>query len=114
MLERRGSGGRTDSTPRMPSLASAIKIALLYAIVGLLFTDMVMPEGMTGLELVERLKAQEPILKAIVSSGYSPEITQGGVPTASDVVYLPKPYDVSKLAEVVRASLDQGEVQHPG
>ena len=34
----------------------------------LLLTDMVMPEGMTGLELVEELQGLKPGLKAIISS----------------------------------------------
>ncbi|HOW68051.1 MAG TPA: PAS domain-containing protein [Candidatus Paceibacterota bacterium] len=75
--------------------------------VDLLFTDMVMPEGMTGLELTERLQATRPDLKAIISSGYSAEIVQAGVPNKAGVVYLPKPYEAQTLAEVVRNCLDQ-------
>lgn len=74
--------------------------------VNLLLTDMVMPEGMTGLELTERLQALRPGLKAIISSGYSAEIVQAGVPTAAGVVYLPKPYEAKTLADVVRNCLD--------
>jgi PAS domain S-box-containing protein len=75
--------------------------------VALLFTDMVMPEGMTGLELCERLHAQKPELRAIISSGYSAEIIAAGLPTRAGVVYLPKPYDVSLLGRVVRECLDR-------
>lgn len=75
--------------------------------VDLLLTDMVMPEGMTGLELTERLRALRPGLKTIISSGYSAEIVQAGVPTAAGVVYLPKPYEAKTLAEVVRNCLDR-------
>ncbi|MBL9193233.1 MAG: PAS domain S-box protein [Opitutaceae bacterium] len=72
----------------------------------LVLTDMVMPEGMTGLELVERLREMKPGLRAIVSSGYSTEITRPGVLTKAGVVYLPKPYETRTLAEVVRSALD--------
>jgi CheY-like chemotaxis protein len=74
--------------------------------VDLLFTDMVMPEGLTGLELMERLQALKPALKAIISSGYSTEIVQAGVPTKPGVVYLPKPYEVKVLAKAVQDCLD--------
>jgi CheY-like chemotaxis protein len=74
--------------------------------VDLLFTDMVMPEGMTGLELTEQLQGMKPSLKAVISSGYSAEIVQAGVPSKKGVVYLPKPYDSAVLAQVVRECLD--------
>jgi two-component system, cell cycle sensor histidine kinase and response regulator CckA len=75
--------------------------------VDLLLTDMVMPEGMTGLELTERLQSSRPGLKAIISSGYSAEIVQAGVPKKTGVIYLPKPYEAKTLAEIVRHCLDR-------
>jgi two-component system, cell cycle sensor histidine kinase and response regulator CckA len=76
--------------------------------VDLLLTDMVMPEGMTGMELTERLRESKPGLKAVISSGYSHEMVQAGAPTAAGVVYLPKPYEAPVLARVVRRCLDDG------
>jgi len=75
--------------------------------VKLLLTDMVMPEGMTGLELTEHLQALKPGLKAIISSGYSAEIVQAGVPNKAGIVYLPKPYEAQTLAATVRECLDK-------
>ena len=75
--------------------------------VDLLLTDMVMPEGMTGLELTEKLQALKPGLKAVISSGYSAEIVNAGVPTKAGIVYLPKPYATKALADVIRDCLDQ-------
>lgn len=75
--------------------------------VQLLLTDMVMPEGMTGLELADRLQRSHPGLRVIISSGYSAEIVQAGVPNRPGVVYLPKPYDTTTLAKAVRACLDR-------
>jgi two-component system, cell cycle sensor histidine kinase and response regulator CckA len=75
--------------------------------VDLLFTDMVMPEGISGLELSERLKELKPRLRVIISSGYSQEVVQAGVPNRPGLLYLPKPYDSRTLATTVRAFLDQ-------
>jgi signal transduction histidine kinase/ActR/RegA family two-component response regulator len=75
--------------------------------VDLLLTDMVMPEGMTGLELAEQLQALKPGLKAIISSGYSAEIVHVGVPSKAGIVYLPKPYATNALADAIRDCLDQ-------
>ena len=59
--------------------------------IDLLFTDMVMPEGVTGLELAEKLRHEKPKLKVIISSGYSTEISMQGVPVGAGYIYLPKP-----------------------
>lgn len=75
--------------------------------VDLVLTDMVMPEGMTGLELTEQLQALKPDLKVIISSGYSAEIVHGGVTDKPGIVYLPKPYELETLAAVVRNQLNQ-------
>jgi nitrogen-specific signal transduction histidine kinase/ActR/RegA family two-component response regulator len=75
--------------------------------VDLLLTDMVMPEGVTGLELAERLMAMKPSLRVIVSSGYSAEIVKAGSSDRAGIHYLPKPYPLRVLAETVRACLDR-------
>lgn len=73
----------------------------------LLLTDMIMPGGMTGMDLTHHLRGLKPGLKVIVSSGYSAELAQGDAMETSRVVYLPKPYEVAVLAETVRKLLDQ-------
>jgi two-component system, cell cycle sensor histidine kinase and response regulator CckA len=73
--------------------------------VDLLFTDMVMPDGLTGQELVNRLTSEKPGLKVIYTSGYSPELF-GGAEMRQDSVFLQKPYHAQRLAQVVRTCLD--------
>lgn len=80
--------------------------------VDLLFTDMIMPEGMTGLELAEQMQRLKPGLKIIISSGYSHEIAQHGVPNKPGIVFLSKPHEPKKLSDLVRASLDQRPQPH--
>jgi hypothetical protein len=46
-------------------------------------------------------------LKVIISSGYSAEIVQAGVPDKSGVVYLSKPYETRVLADTVRNCLQK-------
>lgn len=77
----------------------------LGGVVDLLLTDMVMPEGMTGLELAGRLRGMNPGLRVILSSGYSAEMVATGAPAASGCHYLPKPYTMRTLAEVVHQCL---------
>jgi two-component system, cell cycle sensor histidine kinase and response regulator CckA len=71
----------------------------------LLFTDMMMPEGMSGRELAERILAEEPGLAVMLTSGYPMEAL-GGDPGLSHS-FLQKPYDPLTLARAVRECLDK-------
>ena len=73
----------------------------------LVLTDMIMPGGMNGIELVEGLKRRKPELKVIYTSGYSDELT-GKDLRQDDKVFLAKPYLPSQLARLVRKCLDSG------
>jgi PAS domain S-box-containing protein len=75
--------------------------------IDLLYTDMVMPEGLTGLELAERLIMEKPSLKVIISSGYSTEFSAHGVTTEAGFIYLPKPSASAIIASTVRSCIEQ-------
>jgi two-component system cell cycle sensor histidine kinase/response regulator CckA len=74
--------------------------------VDLLMTDMVMPGGIMGGELAERLIDQNPRLKVIYTSGYSPGMAGKDTSLLERRNFLPKPYSVGKLAQFVRECLD--------
>jgi len=70
----------------------------------LLFTDMVMPEGMSGRELSQRLRADRPQLKVLYTSGYSAELAGQELPPGAS--FLQKPCSAELLLETVRRCLD--------
>jgi two-component system, cell cycle sensor histidine kinase and response regulator CckA len=72
----------------------------------LLLTDMMMPEGLNGWELAERLRADAPGLKVVYTSGYSPELFSGSLPAGERANFLPKPFHPRTLAKTVRQRLD--------
>ena len=74
--------------------------------IDLLLTDMVMPGGVMGSELAERLSHQCPKLKVIYTSGYSPGMAGKDTSLLERRNFLPKPYSISKLAQFVRDCLD--------
>jgi PAS domain S-box-containing protein len=74
--------------------------------VDLLLTDMVMPGGVMGSELAERLSTQCPRLKVIFTSGYSPGMAGKDASRLEGRNFLPKPYSIGKLAQFVRECLD--------
>jgi len=76
----------------------------------LLLTDMVMPDGLSGRELAERLLASNPALKVIYTSGYNPEFAGKKFGLRDGVDFLAKPFAAPKLAETVRAQLDSQKV----
>jgi PAS domain S-box-containing protein len=70
----------------------------------LLFTDVIMPGGMNGLELIERVHARRPGLPVLVTTGYMDELPGRGKPSgALDV--LSKPYQHQDLLDRVGAAL---------
>ena len=72
----------------------------------LLFSDMVMPEGFSGLDLAEKLREEKPNLKVIISSGYNTEMAERGRLTKGDLTYLQKPYPIEVVSKTVRECLD--------
>jgi len=73
----------------------------------LLFTDVIMPGGINGRELAEKLLEQKPALKVIYSSGYSADALGKDFQLDLNLNYLPKPYVPDDLARIVRRRLDQ-------
>jgi two-component system, cell cycle sensor histidine kinase and response regulator CckA len=74
--------------------------------ISLLLTDMVMPHGISGRELAERLLAAKPNLKVIYSSGYSLAVVGTDMVLQEGINFLQKPYHPRKLAQAVRDCLD--------
>jgi PAS domain S-box-containing protein len=73
--------------------------------IALLFTDVVMPGGMTGDELAEIVRAEHPHIKVLFTSGYAePEIA--GRELAFSGSWLKKPYTAKELAIRLRELLD--------
>jgi PAS domain S-box-containing protein len=72
----------------------------------LLLSDMVMPGGLSGRQLAERLLAQAPGLKVILTSGYSSEVLGRDFKTRRGLAFVPKPYEPATLLQTVRDCLD--------
>ena len=80
--------------------------------IDLLLTDMVMPEGISGVDLAEWLLADRPDLKIIFTSGYSATEVGPELIARSQARFLQKPYTHITLAKSVRDCLDQTGAEH--
>ena len=74
--------------------------------VDLLFTDIVMPGGLGGLELAERARGLDPDLKMLFTSGYADAGADDRRFLERNVRLLRKPYKTADLARKVREALD--------
>ncbi len=81
--------------------------------ISLLLTDVIMPGGMSGLQLARVLVQENPALRVIYSSGYSKEIAGKDLTMMEGVNYLAKPYELDRLFKTVRNALDGNHSQHP-
>ncbi len=75
--------------------------------VDLLLTDMVMPEGMSGMDLAQCLQASKPELRVIFASGYSMDDLDTKFLQQGYAGFIQKPYTHVTLAKAVREALDQ-------
>jgi len=77
--------------------------------IALLFTDQVMPGGISGLELCKRLRQSKPELCRIISTGYTTDLTSPEQLSATGIDLLQKPFTSETLAAAVRKCIDRTE-----
>jgi PAS domain S-box-containing protein len=85
---------------------SALSILHGTAHIDLLFTDMIMPNGVSGQDLVKAARQLRPNMKALLTSGYSEQFISTRGDADQDVRLLVKPYRREKLATAVRSALN--------
>lgn len=69
-----------------------------------LFTDIIMPNGINGLELLEEARSIRPGLPALLASGYPRDVLRNIAQLQDDVMFLQKPYTIDKLQAHIRAA----------
>ncbi len=74
---------------------------------GAVLSDIRMP-GMSGLEFMERLKAEYPRLPIIIMTAYSDLDSAVSAFQGGAFEYLPKPFDVNHALELIHRALDEG------
>jgi PAS domain S-box-containing protein len=85
--------------------AEALTILAETPDVEIVFSDLVMPGGMSGFDLARQVRERYPRAHLILTSGYSAELMNPAEIAQRDLQVLRKPYRQSELARVFRAAL---------
>jgi CheY-like chemotaxis protein len=72
----------------------------------LLLTDLVMPGGMGGQEVARRVQAEDPRVKVLYMTGYSPEIAGKEMRLHDAENFIPKPFTRDALLNKIRHCFD--------
>ena len=90
--------------------AEALQLLSESPAIDLLFSDLVMPGGMSGYELAAEARKRRPGLKVLLTSGYTARAQRWESSAQAWSCLLKKPYSRSELAGGIRAVLDGGEL----
>jgi len=74
--------------------------------IDLVLADLMMPGGMSGIELARELRRRDPELRVIYTSGYGPGYSAPDLVLTEGENFLAKPYVLSRLIGTVRRALD--------
>jgi PAS domain S-box-containing protein len=72
--------------------------------INILFTDVVMPKGMNGIQLARSARELRTGLKAILATGYPPQTMRAQYGRVDDFSVVRKPYRLAELAKALRAA----------
>ena len=93
------------TTLEAANASDALRIIDDAPAVDLLFTDVIMPGGMNGRQLVDEALKRRPGLKTLYTSGYTENAIVHHGRLDSGVLLLEKPYRKSELARMIRLAL---------
>ena len=72
--------------------------------IDVLFSDVMMPNGMNGIELARYTRENFPQIKIVLASGYSIPALRAGNDGIDDYTFMTKPYRLADLAKTLRAA----------
>ena len=79
-----------------------------------LFTDVVMPHGVDGVELANQARALRPDLPVLLASGYARETLRTLDAAHGDTPFIAKPYRMAELQRVLRRLTQRPGAKEPG
>ncbi len=96
-------GYQVEALPDARSALQRIEDGLRPAVV---FTDYMMPGGLSGLDLAQRLRATHPTIAVLLTTGYAGGLIEADEIGELRIRVLMKPYRQAKLAQSIRDAIE--------
>ncbi|NKB33229.1 MAG: response regulator [Pseudomonadales bacterium] len=75
--------------------------------IDLVFSDIIMPGGMTGIEMAKRILRKRPNAPILLATGYTEKVLKDSIPKSGNVICVSKPYDTNELPKVAHSLIDK-------
>lgn len=75
--------------------------------IDLVFSDIVMPDGMNGIEMAKRILKKNPKTPILLTTGYTEKALKDSIPKLKNIICVSKPYDTNELPKVVNSLIDK-------
>jgi CheY-like chemotaxis protein len=94
-------------TRRAGTAVEALTVLAASDPIHAVFSDVVMPGGISGVELAAELRSSHPHVALVLATGYSEQLAREGVP--KDAETLAKPYHPDELAAALARALTRSK-----
>ncbi len=71
------------------------------------FSDVIMPGGLTGIDMAERMLEKSPNLPILLATGYTEKSMKDRMLATSQAVFISKPYDTEDLPGLIHAMMSK-------
>lgn len=79
--------------------------------IDLVFSDVIMPGGMTGVELAEKIFERAPDMPVLLATGYAEKELQDRITEHKHIVCIGKPYDTDELPDLINSMMQKKSAQ---
>jgi CheY-like chemotaxis protein len=90
------------------SAAQAMEALQAGKKIDLVFSDVVMPGGMSGFDLAQWMRTGAPAVPIVLTSGFAEDVARAGEAASLDLEILRKPYSGTELARALRKAIEDG------
>lgn len=73
--------------------------------IDLVFSDIMMPGGMNGIDMAKRILLEKPSTPILLATGYTQQILKDKIEETDNIICISKPYDTDKLPELIHSMM---------
>jgi PAS domain S-box-containing protein len=75
--------------------------------IAILLTDVVLPRGLRGPDIVRQARLLRPDIAVVYMSGFAPELLSGDIAPEADAILIDKPFHRTSLSQALRTALER-------